>query len=61
MSTDSDLEYFKSLDDYEDIAPFLDSSDEFDFKAPVFAPDLSSSVVVDCIPVIPAGVLQTHV
>lgn len=51
----SDLDYFRSLPDYEDIAPFLDLDEPLDFVAPTFTPDFSSAIVVDGIPVIPIG------
>lgn len=49
----SELEYFQSLPDYEDLAPFIDENDVLEYNFPQFVPDFSSALVVDGLPIIP--------
>lgn len=49
------LEYYKKLEDYDDISPYLnlDETDEVDeSKFPAFEPDFSSAIIVENIPAV---------
>ena len=49
MANITDAEYFESLPDYEDFAPYLEGGSDV-IEIPEFVPDFSSILVVDSIP-----------
>lgn len=49
MSATTDTQYFQSLPDYEEFAPYLEGGSE-DVALPEFVPDFSSILVVDGVP-----------
>eukprot|EP00428_Durinskia_dybowskii_P071191 CAMPEP_0170401292 /NCGR_PEP_ID=MMETSP0117_2-20130122/24947_1 /TAXON_ID=400756 /ORGANISM="Durinskia baltica, Strain CSIRO CS-38" /LENGTH=772 /DNA_ID=CAMNT_0010658085 /DNA_START=24 /DNA_END=2342 /DNA_ORIENTATION=- len=58
----SQLDYLRSLEDYEEIKDYLDlesiDESEVDKKLPQFEPDFSTSIIVDNIPAVPADKVQ---